>query len=82
MKHLDNLHTHCEITMHYFGSSLKLESERFDPREEVCVEQQHCGGNTLTVFRRKIMPGGKDLIMWNYLFMIAKVCSVPGQNNV
>ena len=57
MRHLNVLQSYIEITMHYFGSSLKLEGERFDPREEVCMEQQHCGGNTLTVFREKILPG-------------------------
>ena len=45
--------------MHYFGSNLKLDYERTDPRDEVMIEQQHCGGNTLIVFREHILPHSK-----------------------
>ena len=46
--------------MHYFGSNLKLDYERTDPRDEVMIEQQHCGGNTLIVFREHILPHSKN----------------------
>ena len=59
MKHQERVQTLCDVNMHYFGNSLSLEYERFDPRDEVMVEQQHCGGNTLIVFREKILPGSK-----------------------
>jgi hypothetical protein len=47
-----------KVTMCYYGTSVNLESDRIDRRDDVVVEQQHCGGNTLTVFRGKILPGG------------------------
>ncbi len=56
MKHQERVQTLCDITMHYFGSNIKLDYERFDPRDEVIVEQQHCGGNTLAIFKERIMP--------------------------
>lgn len=59
MKHQDKIHTMCEVTIHYFGSNLKLDYEKFDPRDEVIVDQQHCGGNTLAVFKNKLLPGSK-----------------------
>lgn len=59
MKHQERVQTLCEVHMHYFGSNLKLDYEKVDPRDEVIVEQQHCGGNTLYVFREKILPGSK-----------------------
>ena len=52
-------HTNCEVRMHYFGSALQLDFERFDPRDSVIIKQQHCGGNTLTVFEEKILPGSE-----------------------
>ena len=59
MRHQDKPHSNVEVTIHYFGSNLRLECERPDPRDEVTVLQQHCGGNTLTVYREKLMPGSK-----------------------
>ena len=56
MKHQERVQTMCDVTMHYFGSTLRLDYEKFDPRDDVVVEQQHCGGNTLLVFREKILP--------------------------
>ena len=61
MKHQERVQTLCDVHMHYFGSNLQLDYEKFDPRDEVLVEQQHCGGNTLHVFREKIMPGSEFL---------------------
>ena len=57
MKHQERVQTFCDVTVHYFGSNLKLDYEKFDPRDEITVEQQHCGGNTLPVFREKVLPG-------------------------
>ena len=69
--------------MHYFGSSLKLEGERFDPREEVCMEQQHCGGNTLTVFREKILPGSEWRVAWIfYMEIYIYYINLSDQNNL
>ncbi|CAG5136517.1 unnamed protein product, partial [Candidula unifasciata] len=46
----------CEVSMHYHGSTLSLAHEQLDPRQEIVIEQQHCGGNTLTVFKDKLEP--------------------------
>jgi len=48
------------VTMKYYGDNLHLENDQTDPRVDVLVEQQHCGGNTLCVFRDKILPGSKN----------------------
>ena len=56
MRHQERVQTLCQVTLHYFGSHLRLDYERLDPRDEIMVEQQHCGGNTLVVFREKILP--------------------------
>ena len=59
LHHEERVQSLCEVTMTYHGSKLRLEREIFDPRHEVMVEQQHCGGNTLIVFRELILPGSK-----------------------
>jgi hypothetical protein len=45
------------VTMQYFGSHLELNQRWLDPRDDVIVEQQHCGGNTVIVYRERISPG-------------------------
>ncbi|KAH9489952.1 Glutamate-rich protein 3 [Bulinus truncatus] len=45
------------IEMKYLGSNLHLAREQFDKRQDIIVEQQHCGGNTLIVFRGKLEAG-------------------------
>jgi len=44
--------------MCYYGSPLHLECDRIDRRDEIIVEQQHCGGNTVVVYSGKLLPGG------------------------
>jgi len=46
------------ITLQYYGSHLDLTHRWLDPRDEVIIEQQHCGGNTVYVYRDRISPGG------------------------
>ncbi|RUS88027.1 hypothetical protein EGW08_004193, partial [Elysia chlorotica] len=52
---------HCQVSMVYHGSSLSLAREMLPGRskQDVVVEQQHCGGNTLTVFRDSLDRGSK-----------------------
>ncbi|XP_071115484.1 glutamate-rich protein 3-like [Haliotis cracherodii] len=59
MRHQGDIHSNCEVTMKFHGWALKLARERTDNRHDVSVEQQHCGGNTLTVFKGLIEPGSK-----------------------
>ena len=46
------------VTMCYHGTPLHLECDRLDRRDDVIVEQQHCGGNPRTVYTGKLLPGG------------------------
>jgi len=48
-----------QVTMCYYGTPLHLECERPDRRDDVIVEQQHCGGNAVTVYSGKLMRGGE-----------------------
>ena len=67
MKHQERVQTMADVTLHYFGSNLKLDYEKFDPRDEIVVEQQHCGGNTLAVYKEKVLPGRKCRIaVWGF----------------
>jgi hypothetical protein len=57
MKHQERVQTLCDVTVHYFGPALRLDYEKFDPRDDIAVAQQHCGGNALYVFKEKVLPG-------------------------
>ena len=46
------------MTLQYFGSHLDLTHRWLDPRDEVIVEQQPSGGNTVYVYRDRLSPGG------------------------
>jgi len=46
------------VTLQYFGSHLDLTHRWLDPRDEVIVEQQPSGGNTVYVYRDRLSPGG------------------------
>jgi hypothetical protein len=52
VKHQEKVQTFCEVTLHYFGSKLRLDSFGYDGSDEIMVEQQHCGGNTLPIFSK------------------------------
>ncbi|XP_070209545.1 glutamate-rich protein 3-like isoform X3 [Littorina saxatilis] len=55
--HYGDQQTMCKVLMKYHGWALKLAREKMDPTQEVVIEQQHCGGNTLTVFKDRLLPG-------------------------
>ncbi|XP_071855597.1 uncharacterized protein [Apostichopus japonicus] len=59
--HAGQLQTNCDVTVRYRGSSLKLQYEREDLRDEIMVYQQHCGGENLIVFEGMAEPG-TDLV--------------------
>lgn len=58
MLHQGEVQTLCEITMKYHGPNLTLPRDRYDPTQNISIDQQHCGGNTLTVFKENLKPGG------------------------
>ncbi|XP_037104868.1 glutamate-rich protein 3 isoform X2 [Syngnathus acus] len=45
------------VTMVYFGKSVHLSHDSEDPRDEVRVFQQHCGGENLCVYKGKLREG-------------------------
>ncbi|KAL8572572.1 hypothetical protein ACOMHN_017206 [Nucella lapillus] len=57
--HAGDQQTLCQVSMRYHGWALHLARERTDHTQEVTIEQQHCGGNTLTVFKERLEPGSK-----------------------
>ncbi|CAC5369498.1 unnamed protein product [Mytilus coruscus] len=57
MMHQGEVQTLCEVTMKYYGPNLILPRDQRDPTQDVEIEQQHCGGNTLPVFKERIKPG-------------------------
>lgn len=57
--HIGDQQTMCRVMMKYHGWALKLAREKIDPTQEVIIEQQHCGGNTLTVFKERLLPGSE-----------------------
>ena len=61
MMHQGEVQTLCEITMKYHGPNLTLPRDQHDPTQEVAIEQQHCGGNTLPVFRERLLSGSECL---------------------
>ncbi|ESO83207.1 hypothetical protein LOTGIDRAFT_236792 [Lottia gigantea] len=57
--HPGQLQSMVEVSMKYHGWNLSLARDEIDPRNLVVIEQQHCGGNTLTVFKQKLHPGSE-----------------------
>ncbi|XP_022106249.1 glutamate-rich protein 3-like isoform X3 [Acanthaster planci] len=49
--------TLCDVTIRYRGNNLKLQYERQDKRDEIIINQQHCGGENLVVFHGLVEPG-------------------------
>ncbi|XP_077440319.1 glutamate-rich protein 3 isoform X2 [Vanacampus margaritifer] len=46
-----------QVTMVYHGKSVHLSHDSEDPRDEVKVFQQHCGGENLCVYKGKLREG-------------------------
>ena len=53
----------CLITFKYLGQIVHLDRELEDPRDEIVVDQQHCGGGNLCVYRGKMLPGNNFTII-------------------
>lgn len=46
-----NKRTNCLVTMLYLGTGTNITWEESSPGTEIVIQQQHCGGNTLCVYR-------------------------------
>ena len=66
VKHQEKLQTLCTVTLLYCGRNLRLESYAYEKNDEIIVEQQHCGGNTLPVFRGYVASNSKKLYLIYY----------------
>ena len=55
---LDQIHSNVKMTLLFTGRNSNLEGPLRYQRSQVMVLQQHCGGNTLTVFNGSIGPKG------------------------
>ena len=53
----------CLITFKYLGQIVNLDRETEDARDEIVVDQQHCGGGNLCVYKGKLMPGNNFTII-------------------
>ena len=53
----------CLITFKYLGQIVNLDREMEDPRDEIVVDQQHCGGGNLCVYKGKLLPGNNFTII-------------------
>ena len=60
--------TDCTMTMYYFGPNIKLDSELSENGDEIIVEQQPSGTNSLVVFRGRVKKQSKLLIAVYFIF--------------
>ena len=52
-------HSNATITLKFIGTGLHLDSYAMDSHlSDVVVVQQHCGGNTLPLYKGKVKPKG------------------------
>lgn len=55
------MHSNVKITLRFVGSGLHLEKYTYAMEgqlSDVMVVQQHCGGNTVTLYKDKVKPKG------------------------
>lgn len=57
-KHEKEVQTFCNVTLKYLGGTYSAQMQ-----QEIVVEQQHCGGNTLTVFKELVKPKCKATVV-------------------
>nr|CAB3267199.1 putative protein TPRXL [Phallusia mammillata] len=63
MIHRNHPQSKCLITFKYLGQIVQLDCEKEDPRDDIAVYQQHCGGENLCVYNGKILSGETFTIM-------------------
>lgn len=51
------MHSNVHLTLCYLGRTLNLDGDR-TLGVEILVLQQHCGGNTLILYKGRISPNG------------------------
>lgn len=63
MMHRAQVHTLTRVTFKYLGQMVHLDHEEEDPRDEVMVMQQHCGGENIRIFKGMVMKGDKFVVI-------------------
>lgn len=51
------------VTMIYYGKGINIpyDTQVFDPKDEISIMQQHCGGENLCIFSGFLEAGGNEL---------------------
>lgn len=53
------MHSDVNVTLKFIGTGLHLDNHSMESNaSDVLVVQQHCGGNTVPVYRGKVKPKG------------------------
>lgn len=55
-----NAQSPCVIRMIYYGPKIKVDYDHlvFEAVDEVAIMQQHCGGESITVYKNHLKSGG------------------------
>lgn len=57
------MHSNVSITLKFIGTGLHLEGFAMETKlSEVMVVQQHCGGNTVQLYKGRVKPKGLRLV--------------------
>ena len=59
----------AEVTLNYIGSGISLNLYVIDPTDDVIIEQQHCGGNTVVVYRGRVLPGSQFTALLSHFLL-------------
>lgn len=62
----DQIHSNVQITLCYVGKSVNLSGFRSGQQSQVVVLQQHCGGNTVTLYKGSVRPKGIHLYIYQF----------------
>jgi hypothetical protein len=68
------VHSNVSITLKFIGTGLHLGME--SSLSDVMVVQQHCGGNTVTLYKGKIKPRGAHKILIQILSISLSISSI------
>ena len=65
------VHSDVSITLKFIGTGLHLDSCSMESNtSDVMVVQQHCGGNTVPVYKGRVKPKG-----WHLLSLVEDICA-------
>lgn len=59
-----NKRSNVKMILQYLGTGFSITNEMINPKDEVSVFQQICGGESICVFKGYLSPGGKSTSLW------------------